>query len=189
MEQGLNLFSQFTKPLYSIPYAITGSVATIMYGEPRLTHDLDILLKLSESMIEHFISCFSEKHYYVPIPDVLVTEVNRSNRGHFNLIHYDTGFKCDCYLCGQDTLLLWAIQNRISIPISEEQVYFAPIEYVLFQKLRFFKEGGSEKHLRDIAGVLKLKQTNLNLDTLTNLLDEYNLTKLWNKHFGQEKAI
>ena len=45
---GLSLPSVFVSRLNSlgIPYVITGAVASIIYGEPRLTHDLDLLVKL-----------------------------------------------------------------------------------------------------------------------------------------------
>lgn len=41
--QELNLFLIFTERLnkLKIPYIITGSVASIVYGEPRVTHDFD----------------------------------------------------------------------------------------------------------------------------------------------------
>ncbi len=33
-------------------------------------------------------------------------------------------------------------------------VAVAPPEYVIVRKLEFFREGGSEKHLRDVRGML-----------------------------------
>jgi hypothetical protein len=40
----LNLFSLFTNPLNEnqIDYMVTGSVAAMVYGEPRLTHDMGL---------------------------------------------------------------------------------------------------------------------------------------------------
>jgi hypothetical protein len=35
------------------------------------------------------------------------------------------------------------------------QLWLAPPEYVILHKLEFFREGGSEKHLRDIRGILQ----------------------------------
>lgn len=37
---------------------------------------------------------------------------------------------------------------------GETPVWLAPPEYVIVHKLEFFREGGSEKHLRDIRGML-----------------------------------
>lgn len=46
--QELSLLEVFTRPLRlnKIPYVITGSIAAIIYGEPRLTHDVDLVLDL-----------------------------------------------------------------------------------------------------------------------------------------------
>jgi hypothetical protein len=37
---------------------------------------------------------------------------------------------------------------------GETPVWLAPPEFVIVQKLEFFREGGSEKHIRDIRGML-----------------------------------
>lgn len=43
-----DLFKIFVDPLdeLAIPYIVTGAVASIIYGEPRLTHDIDLVLEL-----------------------------------------------------------------------------------------------------------------------------------------------
>lgn len=40
-----DLFNIFIEPLdeLDIPYIVTGAVASIIYGEPRLTHDVDLV--------------------------------------------------------------------------------------------------------------------------------------------------
>ena len=49
-----NLFQIFVSRLnkLSIPYMITGAVASIIYGEPRLTNDIDSVLDLSSDQID-----------------------------------------------------------------------------------------------------------------------------------------
>jgi len=43
-----NLFKIFTVRLnkMGIRYMVTGAVAAIIYGEPRLTHDIDLVIEL-----------------------------------------------------------------------------------------------------------------------------------------------
>ena len=43
-----NLFRIFVSRLnkLSIPYMITGAVASIIYGEPRLTNDIDLVINM-----------------------------------------------------------------------------------------------------------------------------------------------
>jgi hypothetical protein len=44
--QALDLIPLFVEPLErsAFPYMITGSVAAMIYGMPRLTHDVDLVL-------------------------------------------------------------------------------------------------------------------------------------------------
>jgi hypothetical protein len=51
-----NLFRIFVSRLnkLSIPYMITGAVASIIYGEPRLTNDIDLVINLNPDDVESF---------------------------------------------------------------------------------------------------------------------------------------
>ncbi|MCF7792270.1 MAG: hypothetical protein K9M56_09785 [Victivallales bacterium] len=154
--QNRNLFKIFTSRLNTakLNYIVTGSVAGIIYGEPRLTHDVDIIIHLKENDIAGLISHFPDKDFYVPPFEVIKTEIIRNNRGHFNIIHHETGFKADVYLVGNDPLHLFAFKNKKNIKTNGETVYFAPPEYVILRKLEYYNEGNSEKHLRDIKSIL-----------------------------------
>ena len=48
---GGDLLSLFIEPLerLNLDYMITGSVASMLYGEPRLTNDVDLVLDLLSS--------------------------------------------------------------------------------------------------------------------------------------------
>ena len=54
--QELSLYQLFTERLNSkkIPYAVTGSVASIIYGQPRMTHAIDIVINLNTNRVEEF---------------------------------------------------------------------------------------------------------------------------------------
>ena len=81
----------------NVRYIITGAVASTIYGEPRLTHDLDLVIELSTSEIIKFIDAFPPDEFYCPPKEVIMLEIGRRHRGHFNLIHQDTGFKADIF--------------------------------------------------------------------------------------------
>jgi hypothetical protein len=137
-------------------YMVTGAVASIIYGEPRLTHDMDLVIELSAAEINDFISAFPSEEFYCPPSEVVLVEINRRQRGHFNLIHHMTGFKADIYICGQDKLHRWALEHRKNVGLAGEKYWVAPIEYVILRKLEYYREGTSHKHLQDIAGMLEL---------------------------------
>lgn len=138
----------------AIPYFITGSVASILYGEPRLTHDVDLVLRLVVGQAGDLFAAFPEGDYYCPPIEVLEAEAARPRRGHFNVIHYASGFRADIYLMGADPLHAWAMQRRRKIDLTGQSLWIAPPEYVIVRKLEYFREGGSDKHLRDIAGIV-----------------------------------
>lgn len=133
----------------------TGSIAAMTYGDYRVTSDIDIILVLAPSNVGKMEAAFPLDEFYCPPVDVISLEAARPQRGHFNLIHHDTGFKADIYVAGTDALTRWAFAHRQKIPFDESILWIAPPEYVIVGKLEFFREGGSEKHIRDIRGILK----------------------------------
>ncbi|MGI9089001.1 MAG: hypothetical protein ACR2HH_14870 [Chthoniobacterales bacterium] len=138
-----------------VPWAATGSIASIIYGEVRTTNDIDIVVLLDAKAGRAIEQVFSENEFYRPPSEVIETERRRDTRGHFNLIHFSSGYKADVYLHATDPLDAWAIRNRRTIDlVGGEKLYLMPPECVLVYKLEFFREGGSEKHIRDIRGML-----------------------------------
>jgi hypothetical protein len=165
----------------SARYAITGAAAGTIYGEPRLTHDIDIILDLKKSDVENFVETFPLTEFYCPPAEVLTIEINRPRRGHFNLIHHKTGFRADIYLAGQDELHAWALKNRQVFEIEGEPYWLAPIEYVILKKLEYFREGGSEKHLKDIKGILEISGDRIDFDFLKEKIVSMKLKTEWQK--------
>jgi hypothetical protein len=157
MSEG-DLFLVFTRKLEALGlrYMLTGSVAATLYGEPRVTHDVDLVLELPPRMTRAFEAAFPTTEFYCPPAEVLLQESLRRSRGHFNLIAHDSGFKADVYLANEDVLHEWALDNRRRVNVSGDEIWVAPIEYVIVRKLEFFREGGSEKHVRDIAAMLRV---------------------------------
>jgi hypothetical protein len=164
-----------------MPYVITGAVASIIYGEPRLTHDLDLVLLMKIGDMDRFVQAFPSTEFYCPPVDVLRIEIRRLRRGHFNLIHHETGAKADIYLAGEDVLHRWALSKRREVDLEGERVWVAPPEYVIVRKLEYFREGGSEKHLRDIAGMLELSSDQIDFKQLEEFIHRYELETEWQK--------
>jgi hypothetical protein len=176
-----DLILLFTRPLQqaALDYFITGSMAGMIYGEPRLTMDVDLVLVLPHAGIKAFVRAFDEANFYSPPAEVITQEVTRPLRGHFNLIHHETGFKADIYLAGNDPLHAWAMERRREIKLGEDSVWVAPPEYVILRKLEYYHEGRSEKHLRDIHAMIERSGDEIDESALMRMIDDQGLTEVW----------
>ncbi len=162
-----------------IRYMITGAVAAIIYGEPRLTHDIDLVLELQTEDVEKMIENFSPEEFYCPPKENIHIEIKRVSRGHFNIIHLKTGFKADCYLMGQDELHHWGMLNRKEFIVEGKPLWVAPPEYVIVRKLEYYREGKSQKHLMDISNMLRISSPQIDFDKLQEKIRVYGLGKEW----------
>lgn len=180
-EPNLNLFALFTQKLNALgtPYMVTGSVAAIAYGEPRLTHDIDLVLNLSSKQVSQFSRLFPNDAFYCPPQEVLETEIARENRGHCNLIHYETGFKAVIYFTGQDELMNWALEHIQSIRFLGSALPLAPVEYVILKKLEFYSEGKSSKHIADIRAILRNSAPQIDQRFLQQKIKRLGLYETW----------
>jgi hypothetical protein len=164
-----------------IAYMVTGSTACIAYGVPRLTHDIDVVVEMERKQIGFLSLAFPAEEFYCPPPEVIRVEIERPRRGHFNLIHTASGLKADCYTMGDDPLHRWGMSKKRRIEIAGEPVFLAPPEYVILRKLEYFREGGSEKHLRDVRGIVDVSGDSLDWPELRRRIDEGGLKAAWER--------
>ncbi|MBI4238065.1 MAG: hypothetical protein HY696_06560 [Deltaproteobacteria bacterium] len=178
-----NLLALFTTPLETarIPYMITGSMAAIVYGDPRLTHDVDIVLALRTAQLPALLAAFPLVDFYAPPEDTVTAELARGQRGHFNIIHHATGFKADMYLVGRDPIHHWALSRTTTLTVGTQSVRIAPPEYVIIRKLEFFREGGSEKHLLDIRSMLAHSRAQIDQALLDQWIAQRGVRPQWDQ--------
>jgi len=122
---------------------------------------------------------FPAADFYLPPRETIIAEAEREQRGHFNIIHIETGFKADMYLTGRDELNAWALGLGRQIEFEGETVMVAPPEYVIVRKLEYYREGGSEKHLRDIRSMLAVSGEQLDRSTLNEWIQRRRLLAEW----------
>ena len=181
-------FLHFIRPLNQgeFRYMVTGSVAAILYGEVRMTNDVDLVLFLPKTQIKKVTELFPLEEFYCPPEEVLQIEAARATDGHFNLIHHESGFKCDVYLAGDDPLQIWGLSKVTSIDYEDVAISLAPPEYVIVRKLEYFRAGGSEKHIRDIRAMLRVSGENIDLDLLREKISDLGLQDFWDRASQEE---
>lgn len=144
-----------------IAYRVVGSMASMAYGEPRLTIDIDIVADLQAKHVAPLCATFAAPEYY--LSEAAIREA-LARQTQFNIIHPASGLKVDLFI-PQHTEFARTAAKRVQRIRSagEYDVWFGSAEDVLLNKLIYFQRGGgvSEKHLRDIAGMMKLQREKL----------------------------
>jgi len=166
-----------------IRYLVTGSMATIAYGEPRFTNDIDVVIALSEDAIDAFCDRFPAPEYYCPRH--MVADAVRK-KWQFNIIHPGSGLKIDVIIATDSAF----DRSRLSrgerfATANETLVSFASPEDVILKKLVYYREGGSEKHLRDIAGVLKVQGGRVDRKYIAAWADRLGVGEEWGLFSGR----
>ncbi|MDA0330283.1 MAG: hypothetical protein O2958_14920 [Gemmatimonadetes bacterium] len=185
-----DLIGLFIEPLEGtgIPYMITGGVASVIYGDPRFTRDVDVVLELRPANIPRLESVFQGGDYYLPPLENLQEEATRSPAGHFNIIHRDTALRADIYLAGDDPLHQWAFQHRRRMRIEAIEIWVAPIEYVVLRKLQYYQASQSDRHLRDIAMMLRISGDLIDISEMDRWLIELELVDVFRQAQAYEPS-
>jgi len=96
---------------------------------------------------------FPIEEFYCPPFEVLSSEI--IHRGQFNLMHHHSGLKIDIMLRKTNNHSVEEFKRRRQVPFWKGvHVYLASPEDIILKKLVYFREGGSEKHLKDIRGIM-----------------------------------
>lgn len=165
-----------------IEYMVTGSIAAILYGKPRLTHDMDVVVIFPRHKIKSFCQHFAGEEFYSPLPETIEEEIKRGDLGHMNVIDNVSGFKIDLYPFKEDPLVQWGLEKRKRIEIlPEETIWVAPPEYVILKKLCYYREGRSQKHLEDIRGMLEVTGDDIDKKTIERWAQKLNISPIWQK--------
>lgn len=160
-----------------IPYLVTGSIAAMAYGEPRLTNDIDIVAGITEKQIPPLVAAFPAEDYYISAD--MIREAVRQ-RGQFNIIHPTSGLKIDVII-RRDTAFDHSRFQRVRRihPAPSYEANFAAPEDVIIKKMEYYSEGGSEKHMRDITGMLLTSPGEIDRDYIERWAVTLGLSEIW----------
>jgi hypothetical protein len=166
-----------------LTYFLVGSLASGVYGEPRLTADVDIVVDLRPHQISRLCAAFPSPDYYV---SEKAAQEAVATSGQFNVIHPASGNKIDFIVARRDAWGRSQIDRR-----RREQIlpgrpgYAAAPEDVIVGKLWYYREGRSEKHLRDIAAMLQVSGDQIDTAYVDHWAAQLDLTEEWQAVLGR----
>lgn len=160
-----------------LPYFVTGSIATVFYGEPRFTNDIDIVVDLPLARVGELCRAFPPDRFYV---DEESARAAVERRGQFNVIHPASGLKLDLVVPEKDEFDRSRFARKVRVhPAADYEASFASIEDVILKKMDYYRRGGSEKHLRDIAGVLRISGEEVDAGYIEEWASRLGLSEIW----------
>jgi hypothetical protein len=158
-------------------YFVTGSTATIFYGEPRFTNDIDVVVELPQQRIEEFCRRFPPDQFYVSEAAAREAVLKK---GQFNIIHPASGLKVDVIVPNPSPFNESRFVRVRRLHAADDfEACFASPEDAIIKKMDYYRQSGSEKHLRDIAGVLKTSQDQIDMAYITRWAEQMDLSDLW----------
>jgi hypothetical protein len=161
-------------------YVVVGSMASILYGEPRFTNDIDVVAELRPEHVSGFCAEFPAPDYYL---SQLAVETAVRQQRQFNLIHPASGLKVDVIVADGSAFAASELSRGVPIVLHDAQreIVFATPEDVILKKLEYYKLGGSEKHLRDIAGIIRVSGDRLDRAYTEDWAKRLSVSEYWQR--------
>jgi hypothetical protein len=166
-----------------IPYAIGGSVAAMVYSEPRLTIDIDVMLDAQPRDLKRLTDEISAWQIYVsPLETILETSIPHGLP--FNVMDGALGTKADFYVAKSSGVDAAAMARRRRMTWDTQtgsEAWFLSPEDVILYKLSYYRLGGevSQKHPIDISKMLAVLGAGLDLAYIEHWAKEIGVADLW----------
>lgn len=145
-----------------IEYMVSGAIASSLQGEPRATHDIDIVMAVRAPAAEvaaRLKAAFPEPDFY--LDEGAVREAIAA-RDMFNLIETREGDKVDFWLLTDDSFDRARFDRRYVELFEGTRVPFSRPEDTILMKLRWAAMlGGSEKQFTDALRVYEVQHGRL----------------------------
>lgn len=158
-----------------VPYMLTGSLASSMYGIPRATNDIDIVIEPTREQLLAVVQFFKRMGLYVEEHALTALQ----NRTQFNIIDFPNGWKVDLILRKERNFSHVEFGRRETHEIEGMRLTIAAPEDVILAKMEWSKIGDSERQLVDAAGVVRMQATDLDFSYIQEWVDALELQQQW----------
>lgn len=144
----------------NIDYFVTGGFAVSVWGRPRATFDIDIVIKLIEPQIDPLARALRKISEAGYVSEDAAKEAIR-RKGEFNFIDSETGLKVDFWITKDDPKSMIEFKRRIAKKIDGREVYFLSPEDLILNKLDWYKQTESTRHMEDVESILKISKVDV----------------------------
>ncbi len=165
-----------------IKYHVVGSFASTAFGEARFTQDIDIVASIEDRHVAGLVRAFPEPEFYLNESSIrdAIRWVSQ-----FNLIHPESGNKIDFIIPQSNQWMTVQLSRTRPVRIlPDRDVMAAAPEDVIIGKLWYHSEGGGDRHLRDIAGMLRVLGSSLDRLEVERWATEFGYLDVWKEIYN-----
>lgn len=160
-----------------IGYMVTGSLASSFHGEPRSTHDIDLVVDLHPEHVDKLAAAFPPPGFHFD-PEALARAV--AQKGLACLMDVTEGDKVDFWMLTDEPFDRERFSRRRMEPLFGRTLAVSSPEDTILQKLRWSAlSGGSERQVRDARRIWEVQGARLDLAYL----------QTWGRRLGVSQAL
>jgi hypothetical protein len=162
-----------------IKYIVTGSVTSGIQGEPRSTHDLDLVIDLTEDAVDRLRAAFPSSEFY--LSEQAIREALEGCT-MFNLVDLASGDKADFWILTDEPFDRSRFARRQIVEVLGLRFPISAPEDTILMKLRWAElSGGSQKHFTDALRVYEVQHGVLDLGYLNEWASRLGVGSLWQR--------
>lgn len=170
-----------------IEHMVTGSVASSLQGEPRSTHDIDIVIAIEKSAVKKLGESFPPPDFYLN-EDSIIDAIDR--RSMFNLININEGDKVDFWILTDEPFDRSRFSRKYVEEVMGIRMRVSSPEDTILAKLRWAKlSNGSEKQFIDALRIYEVQFDKLDKDYLDSWAKKLNVELLWRRLKEEAETI
>jgi hypothetical protein len=161
----------------SVPFMVTGSLASSFHGEPRATNDLDIVIDPTPATLHLLVAGLQAGDFSV---DAEAAGVALAVRSQFNAIGPDA-WKVDFIIRKDRPFSREEFGRRQPADLLGTAAFIASAEDMVVAKIEWAAATDSDRQLRDVAAMMEVGRGTLDLDYIEKWIAALEIRETWEK--------
>ena len=170
-----------------VAYMATGSIVSSLQGEPRATHDIDLVVAITATAASTLLRSFPPPDFYLDERAVIDAIARRDM---FNLLDVAGGDKVDFWVLTDELYDQARFARRQSEQLPGLSLFVSSPEDTILQKLRWSElSGGSDKQYTDALRVFEVQFRGLDLPYMDRWAVALGIQSAWDRLRAEARPL
>lgn len=161
-----------------IAHMLTGSLASSMYGVPRATNDVDLVIAPLREELFILARLLHEANLDFPTERI---DPALEHQTSLNVIDFSNGWKADLILRKDREFSIAEFSRRGDANVEGIQLHVVTPEDLVVAKLEWWGISPSERQMEDIVGILQVQGDDLDFRYIEHWVAALGLTYQWHE--------